>query len=154
LRRSDDSTIQRAHLLYLRGDKQQARELLEDILRAEPQNRDAMNLLNEIEMEMVEDVLEEERRAGSMEEPLDSGQILGRGLTGTALIILAILTAFPIIKMGMENGFNTEILSNLGRGGGRGRYPIHFLLVFPTVSFLAGIFILLTTYQRARAQSE
>ncbi|HZT41997.1 MAG TPA: hypothetical protein VFA07_07395 [Chthonomonadaceae bacterium] len=146
--------LEEAHLAFIRGNVRQAYDLVESVLKTEPENDSARRLLAKIEKAQMEDITKQERTANSWLATLDPDTytIIGMIITGIFLVIVGIVMAIHPILLGFQRGFSTQIVVNpdADESGARGHFPIHILLAFPCLFIGIGAYLLYSVYRYLR----
>ena len=148
-------TLEEAQAAMLRGDHKDARDIVQTILAKEPENSIARRLLAQIEA--IEDVPEaavvQVNTPTSWLDALDLGtwQIYMLLVAATICLGVGVVLAINPIWMGLHQGFNAQVMTNPNGGFGSGYYPIHFLLIAPTIMVVLGGFMLYTIFRYIRS---
>lgn len=148
-------TLEQAQAAMMRGDHKDARAIVQTILAKEPENNIARRLLAQIEaIEDVAPVIEaQEQTHTSWLDALDLGtwQIYMLLIAATICAGVGAVLAINPIRMGLQQGFNTQVMTNQNGGFGSGYYPIHFLLIAPTIMVALGSFMLYSIFRYIRS---
>ncbi len=147
---TEKDILQQAHLLHLRGDTIGAREMLEELLKREPDNRHARALLDRIAEQAVRAQLDDERKHGWLYlVDLSPSQVSSLFAVGILLIIGALAWALPVIIDSQHGGLG-QTVQGIYRDGHTAPFPLHIFLLRPTVLLLIGVGALYYAYSYRR----
>jgi hypothetical protein len=143
--------LESAHLAYLRGQKQETRYLLEQLLSLQPDNADAIALRDKVEMDMVEEAaVENDRRDQEIGAQIPGLGVVALGILSIAALVGGIWWTGNLVAEGLRIGFNTQVLMHLS-GALPNHYPFHVALIRPIVLIAVGGVGLRVVYLNLRA---
>lgn len=146
-------TLEQAHLALVRGDLDEARQLVESILEKEPDNLSAMKLFNKVRSQQARikaEQIEAESRAQARTNWLNTFdpstvQVYLMLIGASILVGVGFCLAINPIMLGFRHGFSYQVEKPTFLGSGH--YPIHFLLVGPVIMFGLGAFLLYSLFR-------
>jgi hypothetical protein len=143
--------VEQAHLLYVRGDLAEARDLLQMHISAHPSDQEAWKLLHQVERDQVEEVIVKGRKNGWLRNlQLTGPQLACLALFGIFLIVVGIGVSIHPFILGLQDGFYTEMPISGVFWAGRG-YSTHYtpsqVLFYPTFWTIGGIIALSVAYR-------
>jgi hypothetical protein len=132
--------FQLAHLAYMRGQKQEARDMLDALLSAQPGHTAAIKLRDKIEREMVQDeVYESQRQEVALADDLRPEDVRAYALIGVGALGYGNWRSVDFIQFGMQIGFSTQVRMRSGNNPQTGHYPVHVGLIFPLICVTVGV---------------
>lgn len=145
---ASEETLKRAHLALVRKDYYAARELLEPLIEAEPDNKEAQELLDRVAEAQVQATIEEERERNWIDGlDLSQGQIVALFALGIVCVLGAIVWAIPAIQ---ESSLHAQAAVTRRGTDISLEDPFHLLLLKPMVAFLVGVVSLFVAYRASR----
>jgi hypothetical protein len=141
--------VEQAHLLYVKGELAEARDLLQFHISTHPSDQEAWQLLHQIERDQVEDVIVDARNNGWLRDmELSIPQLVCLAVVGILMVGSGIWAASIPFSLGIQKGFYTELLMD---GTTRGGVPRHFtpsqMLLYPTMWIIGGIILVYIAYR-------
>jgi hypothetical protein len=147
---TEKDILQQAHLHHLRGDHIGAREMLEGLLKHDPDNRHARALLDRIAERSVQAQLDDERKHGWLYTvDLSPKQIERLFVFGGIMIVVAIIAALPVLFYSLNGGLNQTVLG-VFRDGKTAHFPLHIFLLFPSIALILGLGAIYYAYSYRR----
>jgi len=150
--------VDSAHLLFLRGQLAEAREMLEEHIKQTPADAAARSLLDKIQRRQVQETSVHEdlvASARSLEWVENNfGLVVAAGI---GLILFACYRAAAAIHLGSQEGFNTRIpyvVTTLTGKQYPNAGPLHNLLMFPVLHFVVGCGLLAVAFHYHRHASD
>jgi hypothetical protein len=134
--------IEQAHSLLKEGQREEAYAVVQDVLRRQPGNVSARALRDRIDTEDFRVAIVKERKGKDLFEDEDTSPMLTWGIlvVGIFAAIVATYLAYKPVRLGLEVGFTTEIPLGGKMLGKQSKYPVHILLLTPTLLYiLSGI---------------
>src|SRR5579884_601575 len=152
-RHAEMDTLEQAHLALMRGDLDQARQLVEGVLEQEPDNLSAMKLFNQVRSQQARiraEQIEEESRVQARTNWLNTFdpstlQVYLMLIGASILVGVGFCLAINPFILGLRHGFSYQVVKPTFLGDGH--YPVHFLLVGPLILFGLGAFLLYSLFR-------
>ena len=142
--------IETAHQLLQDGDREEAYAVVRVLLDKNPADPQAQGLRDRIHSQENSEAVVRERVEDSFEDedtsPLVPWAFLIIGIAG---VVAAVKVAIKPMQLGMRIGFNTEIAMGGAMLGKASKYPVHNMLITPTL-LLCMAFVCFYTFRRAR----
>lgn len=146
--------LEQAHRLLQGGQREEARQIAEEILKLEPANMMARALRDRIDNEEFSQAIIRERRLRqSIFEVEDVSPMVLAALVIIGFVCFAVGTylGYRPFRMGLAQGFTTPIpVDSTGVVPGRATYPLHLFLLYPAVLYILGAFSFYALYRYTR----
>ncbi|HLV80344.1 MAG TPA: hypothetical protein VKT32_08675 [Chthonomonadaceae bacterium] len=145
--------LEQAHLALIRGDLEEARQLVEGVLEKEPDNLPAMKLFNKVRSQQARiraEQIEDESRVQARTNWLNTfdpstAQVYLMLIGASILVGVGFCLAINPFILGLRHGFSYQVVKPTFLGDGH--YPVHFLLVGPLIMFGLGVFLLYSLFR-------
>ena len=130
--------VEYAHALLREGQREEAYAVVQDVLRRQPGNISARALRDRIDTEDFRHAIIEENKRKDLFEEEDNSPMLTWGILIVGIFAAIVATSLAInpIRLGFRVGFTTEIEMGGSMLGKRSKYPVHILLLTPTLLYL------------------
>ncbi len=145
--------LEQAHLALIRGDLEEARQLVEGVLEKEPDNLPAMKLFNKVRSQQARiraEQIEDESRVQARTNWLNTfdpstAQVYLMLIGASILVGVGFCLAINPFILGLRHGFSYQVVKPTFLGDGH--YPVHFLLVGPLILLGLGVFLLYSLFR-------
>lgn len=135
--RPTTATVDTAYRLYEVGDKEQARNLLKEILAKEPNNLQAQGLRDRIDNEDFSMAIVRERDDDVEDGDESPAVSVGLLIVATAAALGAIILTIKYTLLGLRVGFATEVTGqNSVLFHGKSKYPVQMFFMFPAALYI------------------
>jgi hypothetical protein len=149
-----DQRLEQAHELLRAGQREEARQIAEEILKLEPANMMARALRDRIDNEdFSQAIVRERQQRQSLFEIEDVSPLVLAALVliGIACFTVGTYLGFRPFRLGLAQGFSTPVpVDSRGVVPGRATYPLHLFLLYPTVLYILGAFSFYAVYRYTR----
>jgi hypothetical protein len=143
--------VEQAHSLLEQGQREEAYAVCQSVLKKQPDNIPAQALRDRIDTEdFRQAVVRERERKDSFEEE-DTSPLVPFGLLVIGLVaaLVASYLAFKAMRLGFRVGFDTQIEMGGKFLGKADKYPVHILLLTPTLLYMLS-FVCFYAFRRYR----
>jgi len=147
--------VEQAHELLRLGKREEARQIVDRLLKANPGDMQARALRDRLDSEVFSEAVVREKRTrdGWLEyEDIHPALHYSFLLIGIAALLFGTWIGYRPVRYGLEQGFGVEALGRMGRAGSEAKmhahYPVHLFLIYPLVLY-GMAFLSFTIFRRS-----